>query len=97
MADLLMLPRPAKIRCRLQHKNLNILCLLKRKEWPQCHRDRAFVKYARAAFAKRKRSKAVCPKHQIMRGERVKVSESRTSMRKRGLDGEHEEEGWTSQ
>ena len=25
--------------CRLQHKNLNILGLLKRKEWPQCHRE----------------------------------------------------------
>ena len=25
--------------CRLQRKNLNILGLLKRKEWPQCHRE----------------------------------------------------------
>ena len=24
---------------RLQWKNLNILCLSKRKEWPQCHRE----------------------------------------------------------
>ena len=25
--------------CRLQQKNLSILGLLKRKEWPQCHRE----------------------------------------------------------
>ena len=37
MADLLVLPTPAKWR-RLQWKNLNNLGLLKRKEWPQCHR-----------------------------------------------------------
>ena len=30
-------------------------------------------KYARATFAKGKRKKAVCPKHQIVRWERVKM------------------------
>ena len=45
MADLLLLlvlPRPAKTLAqwrRLQQKNLNILGLLKREEWPQCHRE----------------------------------------------------------
>ena len=39
----------------------------------------------RAAFAKRKRNRAVCPDHQIMRGERVAVSESRTLARERGI------------
>ena len=42
VADLLVLSRPAKSLqnwCRLQQKNLSILGLLKRKEWPQCHRE----------------------------------------------------------
>ena len=45
--------------------------------------QRAVIKYAGAAFAKRKRNRAVCPEYQIMRGERVKVSESRTLARER--------------
>ena len=53
---------------RLQWKNLNVLGLWKRKEWHRCHRE-AVGKYAGSAFAKRKRNRAVCPKHQIMRGE----------------------------
>ena len=47
--------------------------------------ERAVGKNAGAAFAKRKRNRAVCPKHQIMRGERVKVGESRTLVRKKGI------------
>ena len=41
VADLLVLPRPAKSvqNRRLQRKNLNILGLPKRKEWPRCHRE----------------------------------------------------------
>ena len=39
--------------------------------------QRAVGKNAGAAFAKRKRNTAVCPKHQIMKGERVKMGESR--------------------
>ena len=41
MADLLVLPRPAERAewRRLQRKNLNILGLPKRKEWPQCHTE----------------------------------------------------------
>ena len=56
MADLLVPLRPAK---SLQDgadfcgKNLSILDLLKRKGWPQCHRERAVGKYVRASFAKR--------------------------------------------
>ena len=68
---------------RLQQKLLSILSLLKRKEWPQCHRERAVGKCTRAAFAKRKR--AVCPEHQIVTGERVKVSESSILARERGI------------
>ena len=42
---------------------------------------RAVGKYAGAAFAKRKRNRAVSSEHQIMRGKRVKVSERRTLAR----------------
>ena len=42
MADLLVLPIPAKSvqnGAGFSGKNLNILGLPKRKEWPQCHRE----------------------------------------------------------
>ena len=46
---------------RLQQKNLSILGLPKRKEWPRAiERERAVSKYAIAAYAKRNR--VVCPK-----------------------------------
>ena len=46
-----------------------------------------------AALAKRKRNRAVCPEHQIMRGQRVKVSESRTLASERRIRaGDHREE-----
>ena len=38
---------------------------------------RAAGKYARAAFAKIKGNKAICPDHQIVRWKRIKVSENR--------------------
>ena len=44
--------------------------------------EKAVSKYAGAAFAKRKRNRAVSAECQIMRGERVNVSESRTLARK---------------
>ena len=47
--------------------------------------ERAVGKYAGAALAKRKRNRAVSPKHQIMRGKRAKVGESRTLARVRGI------------
>ena len=85
MADLLVLPRRAKSvqnsagfsgqtgayrACRKGKSGLSAT-------------ERAVGKNAKAALAKRKR--AVCPKHQIMRGEGVKVGESRTLARKRGI------------
>ena len=69
---------------RLQRKNLNKLSQLKRKEWPQNHREIAVEKYAGAAFAKRKRIKAASPEYRIVRCERVKVSERGGSERKHG-------------
>ena len=46
---------------------------------------RAVGKYARAAVAKRKRNRAVSPEDLIVRGERIKVSESRTLAREREI------------
>ena len=59
--------------------------------------QREVGKNAGAALAKRKRNRAVCPEYQIIRGERVKVDESRTLARVRrirarawsGKDGLH--------
>ena len=42
-------------------------------------------KNAGAALAKRKRNRAVYPEYQIMRGKRVKLGESRTLARERGI------------
>ena len=87
MADLLVLPRPARSvqnnagfsgetsaywACREGKSGLGAT-------------ERAVGKYVRAALAKRKRNRAVSPEYQIMREERVKVSESRTLARKRGI------------
>ena len=47
--------------------------------------ERAVGKNAGAALAKKKRNRSVCPEYQIMRGERVKVGESRTLARVRGI------------
>ena len=47
--------------------------------------DKANGKNAAAAIAKKKRNRAVCPEHQIMRGERLKVGESRILAREMGI------------
>ena len=87
MADLLVLPRPAKSvqnGAGFSGKTRAYWAYRKGKSGLSTT-ERAVGKYAGAALAKRKRNRAVCPKHQIMRGERVKVSESRTLVRKRGI------------
>ena len=73
MADLLVLTRPAEWR-RLQRSNLNILGQRKKKSGLNATK-RAVGKYARAAFAKRKRNRAICPDSE---GGESQVSESRT-------------------
>ena len=80
---------------RLQRKNLSILGLPNRKEWPQCHRETAVGKNAGAAIAKRKPNRAVYPEYQIMRGResrwaRVRGIRARAWSRKGGL---HRERG----
>ena len=98
MADLLVLPRPAKSVQNgpgFSGKTLTNWACRNRKSGLSAT-ERAVGKYAGAILAKRKRNRAVCPKHQIMTGERVKVSESRTLARIRGDQSESMEwKGWT--
>ena len=93
MEDLLVLPRAGdslQSRAGFSRKTRNILGLLKSG---LSRIKRAAGEYARAAFAKRKSNRAVCPKHQMVRWERVKVSWSRTLPREReGSEREHGEE-----
>ena len=44
---------------------------------------------------KRKRNRAVCPKHQMMRKERVKVGENRTLAKEGDQNESMELKGWT--
>ena len=48
-------------------------------------KERAAGKHVGAAFAKRKRNRVDSAKHQIVRGKRAKVSESRTLARTREI------------
>ena len=87
MADFMVLLRPAKSvqngagfsgktgtywACRIGKSGLSAT-------------ERAVGKNAGATLAKRKRNRAVCPEYQIMRRERVKMGESRTLARVRGI------------
>ena len=69
---------------RLQRKNLNILGLPKRKEWPQCHRESSWQERRSRPCQKEKEQsrQSKAPDHE---GERVKVGESRTLARKGGI------------
>ena len=103
MADFMVLPRPRKSvqngagfsgktgtywGCRKGKSGLSVT-------------ERTAGKNAGAALAKRKRNRAVCLEYQIMRGERVKMGESRTLGRERrirarawsGKGGLHREQG----
>ena len=85
MADLLVLPRPAKSAqdgAGFSGKTRAYRACRKGKSGLSAT-EKAVGKNAGAALTKRKR--AVCPKQQIMRGERVKVGESRTLAREGGI------------
>ena len=70
--------------CRLQRKNLSILGLPKRKQWPQCHRESSWQE--RRSRPSQKEKEQSCQSRAPNReGERVKVSESRTLARVRGI------------
>ena len=87
MADFMVLPRPVKSvqnGAGFSGKVQTYWACRKGKSGPSAT-ERAVVKYAGAALAKRKRNRAVCLKHQVIRGERVKMGESRTLARVRGI------------
>ena len=45
-----------------------------------------------SSVVKSKRSRAICPDHQVVRWKRVQISKGRTLVRKRGIRAEHAEE-----
>ena len=67
---------------RLQRKNLSILG---KEKSGLSDTERAVGKYAAAALVKKRRNRAVSPKHQITKEERIKVGESRILVRVRGI------------
>ena len=67
---------------RLQRKNLNILGLPKRKEWPQRHRISSWEERRSRPCQKEQSRLSKATNHD---GERVKVGENRTLARKRGI------------
>ena len=67
---------------RLQRKNLIILGLPKRIEWPQCHRESSWQERPSRLCQKEQSRLSKAPDHE---GERVKVGESRTLVRVREI------------
>ena len=87
MADLLVLPRPAKSvqnGAGFSRKTGTYWACRKGKSGLSAT-ETAVGKNAGTALAKRKRNRAVCPEYQIMRGERVEMGESRTLAREKGI------------
>ena len=70
--------------CRLQQKNVSILGLPKSKEWPQCHRGSSWQERRSHPCQKEKEQSRLskAPDHE---GERVKVGESHTLARVKGI------------
>ena len=69
---------------KLQRKNWSILGLPKRKEWPQCHRESSWQERRSRPCQKEKEQSRLSrvPDHE---GERVKMGESGTLARVRGI------------
>ena len=76
---------------RLQRKNLSIQGMPKRKEWPKCHKVSSWQEL-QSRLCKKKGNRTIRSDNQIVRLERVKVSESRTLERKRKSEREQREE-----
>ena len=81
---------------RLQRKNLNILGLLKRKEWPQCHRESSCQEHWNCSCQKEKEQsrQSRVPDHE---GERVKVRKSCILAREKNQISSMGRKGWTPQ
>ena len=87
MADFMVLPRPTKSMqngAGFSRKTGTYWASRKGKS-DLSATERAVGKNAGAVLAKRKRNRAVRPEYQIMRAERVKMGESRTLARVRGI------------
>ena len=69
---------------RLQQKNLNILGLPKRKEWPQCHRESSWQVH-QSRLCQKEKEQSRLSRVSDHEGERVNVGESRTLARVRGI------------
>ena len=82
---------------RLQRKNLSIQGLLKRKEWPRCHRESSWqVRRSHPCQEEKEQSRqSRVPDHEG--GETQGGREPHLGERERGSEWEHEEKGWTSQ
>ena len=77
--------------CRLQRKNLNILGLLKRKEWPQCHRESSWQVCRSRLYRKEKEQsrQSRVPDHE--RGESLTREKEIRARSWRGKGGLHSE------
>ena len=100
MADLLVLPRPAKSvhnGASFSGKNLNILGLSKKIEWSQCHRESSWQVRQSFPCLKEKEqsrlSRAPDCEGEESQGER----EPHLGERERDRSGSMEREGWTPQ
>ena len=70
---------------RLQRKNLSILGLPEKERVVSVPQREQLARTPEPPLPKGKRNRDVCPKYHIMRGMRVKMGESRTLARKRGI------------
>ena len=80
---------------RLQRKNLNILGLLKRKEWPQCHRESSWqVRQSRLCQEEKEQSRlSRVPDHEG--GESQGGREPHLGEREKDQSGSMKRKGWT--
>ena len=81
---------------RLQRKSLNILCLLKRKEWPQCHRESSWqVRQSRPCQKEKEQSRlSRVPDHE---GGGSRWARAAPWQEKADQSGSMKRNGWTSQ
>ena len=82
---------------RLQRKNLNILGLLKRKEWSQCHRESSWQERQSNSCQKEKEQSrlSIVPDHEG--GETQSGREPHLGEKKRDQSESMERKGWTPQ
>ena len=98
MADLLVLPRSAKKHAewrRLQRKYLSILGLLKRKKWPQCHRESSWQERRSRPYRKEKEQSRLSKAPDHEGGESQGGREPHLGERRGDQSKSMEWKGWT--